>query len=85
MGGVAAGFVGDFIRGRKYGHEWYDWSFVVNRKAMAIGATIAALIVASTLGGRWQGTALSVIPATLVGATAAMTVDRIQRRRNRQN
>jgi hypothetical protein len=83
LSGVASGFLYDFIRGRTYGHESYDWSFVHNRQALVLGATVGVFIVATTLGSGWHNTLLSIIPALLVGSLVALSIHRYHRRQER--
>lgn len=84
LSGVASGFLYDFIRGRKYGYEWYDWSFRHNRHALVIGGTVGLFIVVTTLGSGWRDVLLSFIPALLIGSLVALSVHRYQGRHERQ-
>jgi hypothetical protein len=80
---VASTILADWIRGRQYGYEWYDWSFIYNRKALIAGGVVSVCIFASTLGSRWQDILLSIIPALLVGSIVALSVDRRDRKKSR--
>jgi hypothetical protein len=80
LASILSATLADWIRGRRYGIAWYDWSFIRNRRALLIGCVVALLVVSTSLGSRWPDILMSVPPALVVGAAVALGINRHQHR-----
>jgi hypothetical protein len=66
-----------YVEARRRVEPYGDWSFMRNRRALAVGGTVAVCAIAANLGGSTVDALLSVPAALLVGAFVALTANRI--------